>query len=130
MDDYQSARLPVILVADDSATISAMVSSRFARSGYDVVSAANGEDALRLARERLPALAILDVEMPRLNGLEVTAALREDEATKDIPVILLTAHDLDSDVARGFASGATDYVTKPFSPQELEARVETLLGRR
>jgi DNA-binding response OmpR family regulator len=98
-----------------------MVGSRLERSGYEVVTAANGEDALQLAEERQPALVVLDVEMPRLDGYEATSA---------IPVVLLTSHDDEAARAAGYEAGATDYVTKPFSPQELEARIEAILGRR
>jgi two-component system alkaline phosphatase synthesis response regulator PhoP len=107
-----------------------MVGSRLERSGYEVVTAANGEDALQLAEERQPALVVLDVEMPRLDGYEVTRRLRANEATSAIPVVLLTSHDDEAARAAGYEAGATDYVTKPFSPQELEARIEAILGRR
>jgi DNA-binding response OmpR family regulator len=120
----------LILIADDSRTIVSMVSSRLERSGYEVLSTANGEDALRLAQEREPALVILDVEMPKLDGYEVTRRLRAIEATSALPIILLTSHDDETAHATGYEAGATDYITKPFSPQELEAAVERILGRR
>ena len=121
---------PLVLVADDDPDILALVAFRLERAGYAVVTADNGEEALALARERLPALAVLDVMMPRLTGYQVTKQLREGEATKDIPVILLTARVQEADVARGFEVGADDYIKKPFSPQELRARVQAILGRR
>ena len=130
MTTFSSNLAPVILVADDSIAIASMVSSRFARSGYEVITAANGEDALRLARERRPALAIVDIDMPGMSGLEVAVSLRDDPATNAIPVILLTGYQREEDIAGGFAAGAVEYITKPFSPQELEARVERILGRR
>lgn len=126
--DYDDTERPVILVAEDSHTVQAMVSSRLERSGYDVLSTDNGSDALRLAQERRPALVILDVEMPGMSGVEVTRLLRADEGTRDIPVILLTALDGETQAAAGYAAGANDYITKPFSPQELQSRVESLLG--
>jgi two-component system alkaline phosphatase synthesis response regulator PhoP len=107
-----------------------MVSSRLERSGYEIITAANGEDALTLAHERRPVLVILDVEMPKLDGLEVTRRLRANDATRETPVILLTSHSDEASVAVGYEAGATDYIKKPFSPQELEARVELILGRR
>ena len=110
---------PLILVADDDPDILALVSFRLERAGYDIVAATNGED-----------LAILDVMMPRLDGYEATRRLREQEDTSHIPVILLTARVQEGDVARGFDAGADDYVKKPFSPQELGARVQAVLGRR
>jgi DNA-binding response OmpR family regulator len=121
---------PLVLVADDDPDILALVAFRLERAGYAVVTAPNGEEALALARERLPALAVLDVMMPRLTGYEVTKQLRQDDPTKDIPVILLTARVQEADAARGFEVGADDYIKKPFSPQELRARVQAILGGR
>lgn len=125
-----AADAPLVLVADDDPDILALVAFRLEKAGYRVVTAADGEQALALARERLPALAVLDVMMPRLTGYEVTKQLRAGETTRDIPVILLTARVQDADVARGFEAGADDYIKKPFSPQELRARVQAILGRR
>ncbi len=130
MSAFPEIQSPLILVADDSRTILSMVASRLERSGYEVVTTANGEDALRVAEERRPALVILDVEMPKLTGLEVTRELRANEATREIPIVLLTSHDEEAYVAAGYEAGATDYITKPFSPQELQAHVERILGRR
>jgi DNA-binding response OmpR family regulator len=127
---YSDHSSPVVVVADDSRTIVAMVSSRLERAGYTVVTAANGEEALRLVQERSPVVVVLDVEMPGLDGLEVTRRLRANEATRELPIILLTAHGDEAAFAAGLAAGATDYITKPFSPQELEERVERVLGRR
>lgn len=112
-----------ILIADDDADILALVSYRLRRAGYDVVTAADGEQALTLAQERKPALAVLDVMMPGLNGFQVAERL-----AGDIPVILLTARVQEADVARGFAAGAVDYIRKPFSPQELLVRVQRTIG--
>lgn len=89
-----------------------------------------GEEALQLAAERIPDLAVLDVMMPKLTGYEVTQRIREDETTNGIPVILLTARVQEADVERGFEVGADDYLKKPFSPQELRARVQAILDRR
>lgn len=122
--------LPLVLAADDDTLIRELIQFRLERSGYAVVTASDGDEALRLARERLPDLVVLDVMMPGMNGYEVTRALRADEATKRIPVILLTARVQEADVAQGFEAGADDYLTKPFSPQELRARVQAILGRR
>ena len=102
---------------------------RLERAGYEVITAADGEEALPLATTRLPDLAVLDMMMPKATGLEVTRSLREQAATKDIPVILLTARAQEADVARGFEAGADDYVKKPFSPNDLQARVQALLER-
>ena len=130
MSTTTNGERPLVLVADDDADILALVSFRLQRAGYDVVQAGDGEEALRLARERRPDLAVLDVMMPRLTGDEVTRQLRASEETSRIPVILLTARVQEADVARGFEAGADDYIKKPFSPQELRARVQAILGRR
>ena len=121
---------PVVLVADDDDDIRDLVAFRLDRAGYEVLRAGDGQQALELAREHRPDLAVLDVMMPKLTGYEVTRELRADDATSRIPVILLTARVQEADVARGFEAGADDYVKKPFSPQELRARVQAVLGRR
>jgi DNA-binding response OmpR family regulator len=120
----------LILVADDDEDIRDIVGFRLERAGYDVVCVANGDDALAAARDRRPDLAVLDVMMPGLTGWEVTRALKADPDTSAIPVILLTARSRDVDVSRGFAAGADDYLRKPFSPEELGARVSAALMRR
>ncbi len=125
-----SSDSPLVLVADDDPDILDLVRYRLERSGYAVATAADGVEALRLADELSPALAVLDVMMPALNGFEVTKRLRETPATAGIPVILLTARAQEADVQEGFASGADDYLRKPFSPRELSARVQAILGRR
>ena len=121
---------PLILVADDDPDILELVAYRLERAGYEVATAADGEEALRLATELEPSLAVLDVMMPKLTGYDVTRRIRAGEATGRIPVILLTARVQEADVARGFEAGADDYLKKPFSPQELRARVQAILGRR
>ena len=121
---------PVVLVADDDDDIRDLVAFRLDRAGYEVLRAGDGQQALDLAREHNPDLAVLDVMMPKLTGYDVTRELRSDAATSRIPVILLTARVQEADVARGFEAGADDYVKKPFSPQELKARVQAVLGRR
>lgn len=121
---------PLVLVADDDPDILDLVRYRLERSGYAVATATDGAEAVRLAGELDPALAVLDVMMPALNGFEVTRALRDDPQTARIPVILLTTKAQEEDVQEGFASGADDYLRKPFSPRELSARVQAILGRR
>ena len=121
---------PVVLVADDDDDIRDLVAFRLDRAGYEVLRAGDGQQALDLARERHPDLAVLDVMMPKLTGYDVTRELRANAETSRIPVILLTARVQEADVARGFEAGADDYVKKPFSPQELKARVQAVLGRR
>lgn len=120
-----SAKQPLVLVADDDPDIRRLVRLRLERSGCTVVSAADGAEALELAAACKPDVAILDVAMPALSGLEVTRALRE--RLIPVPVILLTARARESDVREGGAAGADAYITKPFSPQELELRVRDLV---
>jgi DNA-binding response OmpR family regulator len=120
---------PLVLVADDEDDIRALVSFRLKRAGYEVITAADGEEAFLLATTRLPDLVVLDMMMPKATGLEVTRNMREQATTKDIPIILLTARAQEADVAHGFEAGANDYVKKPFSPQDLQARVQALLER-
>jgi two-component system, OmpR family, phosphate regulon response regulator PhoB len=117
-----------ILVADDSMTILAMVSSRLERAGYDVVTAARGDEALRLVEENRPRLVLLDVEMPGLDGVEVARRIRADEALAGTLIVLLTSLSEASEVATGMAAGADAYLTKPFSPQDLQTQVEQLIG--
>jgi DNA-binding response OmpR family regulator len=121
---------PLILVADDDETILGLVVYRLEHSGFRVVTARDGEEALRLARAEQPALAVIDVMMPKLDGYEVTRLIRSEEETKEMPVILLTARVQEADIERGFEAGADDYLRKPFSPLELRSRVQALLGRR
>jgi DNA-binding response OmpR family regulator len=121
---------PLVLVADDDEDIRMLVTFRLERSGYEVLAASDGEEALELAVRHRPELAVLDLMMPKLDGYQLTRRLRELEETRRIPVILLTARAQDDDVARGFEAGADDYIRKPFSPQELGARVQAILGRR
>ena len=120
---------PVVLAADDDDDILELVTFRLERSGFTVLQAHDGEQALELAQAARPDLAVLDVMMPKLDGFEVTRRLRADERTRRIPVILLTARAQDADVQQGFEAGADDYLRKPFSPQELRARVQAILGR-
>jgi DNA-binding response OmpR family regulator len=121
---------PLVLAADDDDDILALVAFRLERSGYTVIQAHDGQEALDLALSEKPDLAVLDVMMPKLDGFELTRRLRAEEATSRMPIILLTARAQDTDVDQGFAAGADDYIRKPFSPQELRTRVQAILGRR
>ena len=126
--DELSNHVPVLLVADDDEDILTLVQLRLSRSGYEVIVARDGEEALRLAREKLPDLAVLDWMMPKASGVEVLRAIRADELTSSIPVILLTARASEADINEGLEAGADDYIAKPFSPQELAARVQVILA--
>jgi DNA-binding response OmpR family regulator len=121
---------PVVLAADDDEDILELVAFRLERSGYTVLRAHDGEEALELARRERPDLAVLDVMMPKLDGFELTKRLRAEDGTRGMPIILLTARAQDADIVRGFDMGADDYIRKPFSPQELGTRVQAILGRR
>jgi DNA-binding response OmpR family regulator len=128
-DDGVERAEPIVLVADDDEDILELIVFRLERSGYTVLQARDGAEALDLARRSRPDLAVLDVMMPKLDGFELTRRLREDESTSKMPIILLTARTQEADVQRGFDAGADDYIRKPFSPQELGARVQAVLGR-
>ena len=117
---------PVVLVADDDDDILLLVTTRLRRDGFTVIQARDGDEALDLALEHRPDIAVLDIGMPGLDGLEVVRAIRADAATKEMRVILLTAKAQESDVRRGFEAGADAYVKKPFSPAELSTRVQEL----
>jgi len=116
----------VVLVADDDDDILLLVTTRLKRDGFEVVSARDGFEALALAQEHKPAVAVLDVGMPGLDGLEVLAAIRETQSLAHTRVLLLTAKAQESDVRRGYEAGADAYVKKPFSPAELAERVRSL----
>ena len=121
---------PLVLAADDDEDLLGLVSFRLERAGYTVLLARDGAEALEIALRERPDLALLDVMMPKLDGFELTRRLREEEATSRMPIILLTARSQDADVQQGFDAGADDYIRKPFSPDELRARVQAILGRR
>ena len=118
---------PLILVADDDEDILLLVTTRLRRDGFNVVSASRGDEALAVAREHKPVLAVLDIGMPGLDGLEVLEHIRADAALRGMLVLLLTAKAQESDVRRGYDSGADAYIKKPFSPAELSTRVRALL---
>jgi CheY-like chemotaxis protein len=128
MNDHDAEQL--ILLADDSITTLSLVSARLQRTGYDIVTATRGDDALELTLSRRPALVVLDLEMPGLDGLEVTRRIRSDPSFAGTPIILLTAHAGAEDVQAGLDAGANAHIEKPFSPQALATRVDELLGRR
>ena len=119
-----------ILVVDDEEDILELVRFNLAREGYEVLCAMSGEEALEEARKKLPDLVVLDLMLPGIDGLEVAGALKRDTGTKDIPIIMLTAKGEEADVVTGLELGADDYVTKPFSPRILVARVKAVLRRK
>lgn len=130
LSDDSRTQPPVLLVADDDEDILNLVQLRLSRSGFEIVVARDGEEALRLVRESKPDLAVLDWMMPKLNGIDVLRELRGQAETSSIPILLLTARASEADVAEGLAAGADGYVVKPFSPQELASQVNTILASR
>jgi two-component system, OmpR family, response regulator MtrA len=119
--------LPLVLIADDDADILSLVRAVLERAGNEVVSVGDGAQALASVTERKPDLAVLDISMPEVDGLEVLRRLRADSATSELPVVLLSARAQEADVKLGFELGASAYVKKPFSPRELADRVAELL---
>ena len=118
-----------ILMIDDEADITELVRYNLEKEGFDVMAASDGETGLQLARQKRPDVIVLDLMMPGMDGLEVCRALRGDERTRLASVIMLTAKAAETDRIVGLEMGADDYVTKPFSPRELVARVKAVLRR-
>jgi CheY-like chemotaxis protein len=121
-----------ILVADDDPTIVRLLTLALEQDGFRIVTASDGEATLRLARLEHPDLILLDWQMPSADGMEVTRRLRNetDPALRDVPVVLITAQSGPENTAAGFAAGVTDYLTKPFRPAHVRARVQAWLLRR
>lgn len=117
---------PLLLVVDDEPGVLRLIKLELGARGFRVVTASNGEEALRLAEEQRPDAVVLDLMMPGLSGFEVMRRLRE---RSNVPILLVTAKDRDSDKIRGLESGADDYVVKPFNPDELGARIRAVLRR-
>jgi DNA-binding response OmpR family regulator len=121
--------MTTVLIADDDKDIRDLVVFKLEQVGFTVVAVADGPSALAAAKQDTPDLAVLDVMMPGMSGVDVCRELRADDATAGLPVILLTARAMEADVQTGFAAGADDYVVKPFSPRELVSRVQAVLAR-
>jgi DNA-binding response OmpR family regulator len=118
-----------VLVVEDEADVAALMRYHLEHEGYDVLVARDGAQAVRLARDARPDLILLDIVVPQLDGREVCRRLRQDTETVAIPIILVTGRVEDGDNALGFEVGADDYLTKPFSPRELIARVRAIARR-
>lgn len=118
-----------IAIVEDEANIVELIKYNLDREGYKTISANNGRRGLELVKQELPDLVILDLMLPELDGLSVCKQLRSDSQTKSIPIIILTAKSEEADRVLGLEMGADDYVTKPFSPRELVARVRAVLRR-
>jgi two-component system phosphate regulon response regulator PhoB len=120
---------PTLLLVEDDRALADLLMWHFDREGYDIVRTADGDEALILAEERTPDLVILDWMIEGVSGIEVCRRLRRRASTAHVPIIMLTARGEESDRIRGLETGADDYVTKPFSPRELIARVGAVLRR-
>ena len=121
--------MTVVLVADDDADIRDLVAFKLEQAGLEVVAVEDGQAALEQARARRPTLAVLDVSMPGLSGIDVCRMLRAAPSAAGMLIIMLTARVQEQDVEGGFSAGADDYVTKPFSPRELISRIQAVLTR-
>ena len=119
-----------ILVVDDEEDILELLKFNLSREGYQVLCAVSGEQALRLVRSENPDLIMLDLMLPGIDGLEVTKRLKNDPDTKNLPIVMLTAKGEEADIVTGLELGADDYITKPFSPRILIARIRAVLRRR
>ena len=124
-----SNHLKHVVIVEDNEDTSKILQTYLEHAGYQVSAADNGEDGLSLILEVQPCLAIIDWMLPKKNGIELLETLRANETTKTLPVIILTAKGEERDRLLGFATGADDYVAKPFSPREVIARVKALIKR-
>ncbi len=120
--------MTTILVAEDERDIRELITFTLKYHGFEVITADNGEQALQLASEAQPDLLLLDVRMPRLSGYEVCQRVKQQESTRHIPVVFLSAKGQEAEIQQGRQAGAVDYILKPFSPQELAERLKALLG--
>lgn len=120
---------PLILIVEDEGDLVTLLKYNLEKEGFRVMAANDGEEALLLANEQTPHLVLLDWMLPLMSGLEVCRQLRRNPKTRDIPVIMLTARGEETDKVRGLNSGADDYISKPFSPTELVARIRAVLRR-
>ena len=121
--------MSTILLVEDDPDIRYLVSYKLTKSGFEVIEAADGPEGLRQAELHPPDLVILDVRMPRMSGLEVCRQLRGRARTATVPIIMLTARTRAEDIEQAYAAGASEYVAKPFSPRELQQRVESALAK-
>lgn len=119
-----------ILVVEDEPAIQELIAANLKLAGYSVLRAEDGEQAIALVRDKVPDLILLDWMLPGVSGVQLARRFRSDERTRDVPIIMLTARSEEMDKVAGLEAGADDYVTKPFSPKELMARIQAVLRRR
>jgi len=123
------AHAPRLLLVEDDPALAELLEFRFRAEGYDVSATGDGDEALLLAAEQAPDLVVLDWMIDGTSGIEVCRRLRRDKATAHVPIVMLTARGAEDDMIRGLETGADDYLTKPFSPRELIARVAAIMRR-
>ena len=119
-----------ILVVDDDPSIVEMLESRLKRRGYSIITALDGKKCIEEAKEKKPDLILLDVNMPELDGFAVCKYLKEDNKTKDIPIIMLTALAKEKDLAKGLEEGVYSFISKPFNFGDLLSEIETAINRK
>jgi DNA-binding response OmpR family regulator len=118
-----------ILIAEDERDIRDLITFTLGFAGFEVVAAANGEEAVTLARQEMPDLILMDVRMPRMTGYEACTVMKTDAKMKNIPVIFLSAKGQDTEIQSGLQAGAVDYLLKPFAPDQLTARIQAVLAK-
>lgn len=116
-----------VLIAEDERDIRELITFTLRYHGHEVMAASNGEEALELALKEHPDLVLLDIRMPRMNGYEVCRSIKKNEVTKHIPIVFISAKGQEAEVKQGLDAGATDYILKPFSPDQLVERVAQVL---
>lgn len=122
-------RPPVILSAEDNPANRRIIRDLFSRNGYLVIEAANGREAVALARKERPRLILLDVQLPELSGYDAAREIKADEALRRIPIVAVTSYALHGEEARALAAGCDHYISKPFHPRELLELVARLIGK-
>jgi CheY-like chemotaxis protein len=119
-----------ILIAEDEKDIRELISFTLKFAGHEVIATANGEEAFNTTLQQIPDLVLLDVRMPRMNGYEACERIKAEPSTKNIPVVFLSAKGQESEIQAGLQAGATEYILKPFSPDQLTERVRVILAQR
>jgi len=122
--------MPKILIAEDERDIRELITFTLRYAGHEVHQASNGEEALNLAKEVVPELILMDVRMPKMTGYEACRHMKADEKLKDIPVVFLSAKGQETEIQTGLEVGATDYILKPFAPDQLIKRVSEILAKK
>lgn len=118
-----------ILIAEDERDIRDLIAFTLRFAGHEVITTSNGEEALNMAIQTIPDLILLDVRMPRMTGYEACRQIKTDKRTNNIPVVFLSAKGQESEVQTGLAAGATEYILKPFSPDDLTERIKVILRK-